>query len=57
MRVYISKTAQEVTFDDWDKVIDINLKGAYFIEKYALNYFVTHKVQGKIINIVEDINI
>ena len=52
--IYISKHILEINFDDWNTVIDTNLKGAFFIEKKALQYFVENRIKGKVINIVSN---
>jgi NAD(P)-dependent dehydrogenase (short-subunit alcohol dehydrogenase family) len=49
--VNISKPAIEVTEEDWDTVIDTNLKGTFFMSQQAGKYMITQN-KGKIINIV-----
>ncbi|MFC0270630.1 SDR family NAD(P)-dependent oxidoreductase [Metabacillus herbersteinensis] len=46
----IAKPALEVTEEDWDKVLDTNLKGAFFASQRAAKYMI-HNKAGKIINI------
>lgn len=41
----------EITEDDYDYVMDINLKGTYFLTQAAANWMRAHEVEGKIINI------
>ena len=41
---------EEMTESDWDKVMDINLKGAFFLTKYVFIEMKKAK-QGKIVNI------
>lgn len=52
--VYVSKYMPDICFTDWNMVINTNLRGAYFVEKMSLQYFVEHKIQGKIINIISN---
>lgn len=48
--VNITKPALEVTEKDWDQVLDINLKAAFFCSQKAAEYMIPKK-SGKIINI------
>lgn len=48
--VNITKPAMEVTEDDWDQVLDTNLKAAFFCSQAAAKHMVP-KSYGKIINI------
>jgi len=34
--VYIEKFAEDTTEEDWDKILDINLKGTFLVSKYAI---------------------
>ena len=45
---YFMKNFEEITEDDWDKTLDINLKGAFLCSKYALPLL--KKTKGTIIN-------
>ncbi|ARD49751.1 2-deoxy-D-gluconate 3-dehydrogenase [Sporosarcina sp. P33] len=45
----IAKPALEVTEEDWDLVLDINLKSVFFISKAVGKHMIPNK-QGKIIN-------
>lgn len=45
----ITKPATELTETDWDKVLDLNLKSAFFLSQAVQPYFVKNK-KGKIIN-------
>lgn len=47
--INIPKPALEVTEDDWDSVLEINLKSAFFMSKSVGSYMVQRN-QGKIIN-------
>jgi NAD(P)-dependent dehydrogenase (short-subunit alcohol dehydrogenase family) len=46
----IAKPAWDVTEDDWDRVLDTNLKGAFFCSQRAAKYMAEGK-GGRIINI------
>lgn len=48
--VNIAKPAMEVTEKDWDTVLDLNLKSAFFASQAAAKYMLAQK-SGKIINI------
>ncbi|WP_042479408.1 SDR family NAD(P)-dependent oxidoreductase [Bacillus ndiopicus] len=48
--VNIAKPAVEVTEEDWDTVLNLNLKSAFFSSQAAAKYMMTQK-KGKIINI------
>ncbi len=39
------------TEEDYDKVLDTNLKGTYFISQVIAKYMVNNKIQGNILNI------
>ena len=41
----------ELTEDEWDTVIGINLKGAYFLSQKVANHMVDKGIEGDIINI------
>ncbi|WCK56393.1 glucose 1-dehydrogenase [Aneurinibacillus sp. Ricciae_BoGa-3] len=49
--INIAKPAMDVTEEDWDRIIDTNLKGTFFCSQRAGKYMIPHK-RGKIINIV-----
>lgn len=49
--VNIPKEALEVTEDEWDRVMDTNLKGLFFCSQRAGKYMID-KGKGKVINIV-----
>lgn len=36
---------------EWDRVIDINLKGAYFVMQTAVRYMYNNKIQGNVLNV------
>lgn len=48
--VNIAKPAMEVTEEDWDTVLDLNLKSAFFASQAAAKYMLEQK-NGRIINI------
>ncbi|MGB7460628.1 MAG: glucose-1-dehydrogenase [Carnobacterium jeotgali] len=41
----------ELTLEDWNKVIDVNLTGVFLGSKAALNHFLEHDKKGNIINL------
>ncbi|MBT2728622.1 SDR family oxidoreductase [Bacillus sp. ISL-75] len=49
--INIPKPALEVTEEDWDRVLDTNLKGVFFCSQQTGKYMVSQR-KGKIINIV-----
>lgn len=49
--INIPKTALEVTEEEWDSIIDTNLKGMFFCSQRSGKYMIPKK-HGKIINIV-----
>ncbi|MGI8317174.1 SDR family NAD(P)-dependent oxidoreductase [Halobacillus mangrovi] len=49
--VNLPKSALEVTEEDWDSMIDTNLKGSFFCSQQTGRYMLKQK-KGKIINIV-----
>jgi len=50
--VWLEGPAVEVTVDDWDRVFDVNLKGAFFVIRAALPHLIDRS--GVIINIASD---
>jgi len=49
--ITIFKPLIESTLDDWNKVIDTDLKGVFLCSKYTAKNMITHKTKGSIINI------
>ncbi|MDH3664908.1 MAG: SDR family NAD(P)-dependent oxidoreductase, partial [Alphaproteobacteria bacterium] len=49
--VAVSKPVLEQTADDWDKVVDTNLKGAFFMAQAAARQMVARSQGGAIVNI------
>ena len=47
--VYIEKMAEDMTEDEWDRLIGVNLKGTFLVTKYALPHMKRQK-GGVIIN-------
>ncbi|WP_330219535.1 glucose 1-dehydrogenase [Peribacillus muralis] len=47
--INVAKPAEELTPQDWDKVLDINLKSVFFTSQAAGKYMIDQK-KGKIIN-------
>lgn len=47
--VFVQRLAEEMTEEEWDKVIDTNLKGTFLVSKYAIPYMKKQR-QGVIIN-------
>jgi|TARA_B110000263_G_scaffold250185_1_gene271341 NAD(P)-dependent dehydrogenase (short-subunit alcohol dehydrogenase family) len=45
------KSAIDVTWEEWDAVIDVNLKGQYFLACLLANHCISQKRDGAIINI------
>lgn len=50
--INIAKPALEVSEEDWDRVLDTNLKGTFFCTQRAGKYMIEQGTAGKIINIV-----
>jgi NAD(P)-dependent dehydrogenase (short-subunit alcohol dehydrogenase family) len=42
---------EEVTEDDYDDVMDTNLKGAFFMAQAAARQMIAHHIEGRIVNI------
>jgi len=49
--INIRKKAVDFTENDWDKVMDIQLKYVFFTNQVVANYMINEKIRGKIINI------
>jgi 2-deoxy-D-gluconate 3-dehydrogenase len=49
--INIRKPSLKVTEEDWDKVLDVNLKGAFFFAQSAAKAFLKQRKKGKIIAI------
>ncbi|MBA7642964.1 3-oxoacyl-[acyl-carrier-protein] reductase FabG [subsurface metagenome] len=49
--ILLSSGFSEVTEKDWDKVLDVNLKGVFFCAQAVAKKMIESKIQGKIINV------
>ena len=49
--IAISKSSLKSTMDDWDSVINTNLRGVFLCSKIFAKYLVNKKSSGKIVNI------
>lgn len=47
--VYLEKLAEDTSEEEWDRVLDINLKGTFLVTKYAIPYMKRQR-SGVIIN-------
>lgn len=47
--IYMEKLAEDTSEEEWDRLIDINLKGPFLVSKYAIPYMKKQK-GGSIIN-------
>lgn len=52
--ILIKRSVINCTENDWDKVIDTNLKGAFLCSKYAIKNMIIHR-EGSIVNILSTI--
>lgn len=48
--INIEGQVHELEFEDWKKVLDINLNGVYFCDKYAIQQFKKQGTGGAIVN-------
>ncbi len=46
-----SKSSIDITKQEWDQVIDINLTGTFLLSKYAIKSMLEKKIKGSVINI------
>ena len=49
--IVISKSSLNTTMEDWDKVMNTNLRGVFMCSKFFAKYLVNKKSSGKIVNI------
>ena len=40
---------QDLAYEDWQKVMDANVRGPWFMTKAVGSYFIEHKVRGKVL--------
>lgn len=50
--IWVEGPAQNVTEAEWDRTIDVNLKGTFFCCRYAIPHLL--ETQGSIVNIISD---
>lgn len=50
--VWPTRFVKDMSDEEWNKIIDINLTGTFLFSKRLVNYLIHHKARGKIINIV-----
>jgi 2-deoxy-D-gluconate 3-dehydrogenase len=49
--INIRKPSLKMTEEDWDRVLDVNLKGAFFFAQCAARAFIQQRRRGKIISL------
>lgn len=49
--VFAKKTLLEVTEQDWDRLMSVNLKGPFLCSQAVVRYFLQEDIRGKIVNI------
>jgi glucose 1-dehydrogenase len=49
--IQISRPTEELSTDDFQKVLDVNLKGAFMCAREAIKHYLDHDVPGVVINI------
>ncbi|KAH9261016.1 hypothetical protein BASA81_000720 [Batrachochytrium salamandrivorans] len=49
--ITVDKFMSKMTEEDWDRVLDVNLKGTFFVTKATSKAMVAHKQGGSIVNI------
>jgi 2-dehydro-3-deoxy-D-gluconate 5-dehydrogenase len=55
--INIQRMALDVTEDDWDKVLDVNLKGLFFTSQAVARVMVRQGTGGKIVNIASQMGV
>jgi NAD(P)-dependent dehydrogenase (short-subunit alcohol dehydrogenase family) len=48
--IMLERTAVDTTEEDWDRIVDVNLKGTFFCAKYAIIQFRKQGTGGSIVN-------
>lgn len=46
-----SADSEELTLDNWQRVLDVNLTGAFIASRETLKYMTQNKIRGSIVNI------
>jgi NAD(P)-dependent dehydrogenase (short-subunit alcohol dehydrogenase family) len=54
--INIAKPALEVTEEDWDKVVDTNLKATFFFSQAVAKHMIEQNKKGRIINIASQMS-
>ena len=49
--IQVNKPSEQVTGEDLDRVLDVNLKGAFYCSRAAIRHFLDKDIHGVIINI------
>ena len=49
--IAISKSSLKTTMDDWDNVMNTNLRGVFMCSKIFAKHLINKKSSGKIVNI------
>lgn len=49
--IFVQKPVHESKGEDWDKVINVDMKGVYLCSKHVIKHMLENGIQGKIINI------
>jgi 2-deoxy-D-gluconate 3-dehydrogenase len=53
----VAKPAVDLTEDDWDKVLDVNLKGTFFLSQAIAKQAMIPQARGKIVSIASTVGI
>ena len=48
---HIEQPAEEVTMEAWDKVVNVNLRGAFVLSQAVARSMIAHQVRGSIIHV------
>lgn len=52
-----NRSVELTTEEEWDRIVDTNLKGVYLVSKYALPHIVRKKQYGSIVNIASQLGL
>ncbi|MCP8615706.1 SDR family NAD(P)-dependent oxidoreductase [Salirhabdus salicampi] len=55
--IYPSTDALNITEDEWDRLMDLNLKSSFFLSQQVATYMVDQEIEGNIINITSSASI